>query len=630
MRTLPLALLVVFIAGCPTQPSTDDAQVARDAFVPDGGAHDAGIDAARADTGVDAGSVDANHGDASDFVDMGMDTGTALDSATDAATPSSDAGNDTTVDAPAPADGIAAARAAADGTGLTLPITNVTITYLKPPIGDLANDPAGFTVQSVQHGPALFIAVDPTTLIPAAAVGDVVSFSITTMATVGMQRRATAISGYTRSSTGVDAAGLAQEVSAATDLVSAEESYDSELVNLSGTLGAFAGSGTGFSRATLTTAGITGDTNFQFRAPTALIDALDIVATCGVTMHAVPVGRFNAAIEIPAFTPSDVTLTCPAPTVLSAVAASATSVVLTFSRNVDPGSIMAGGLQFTFDHGLTASAATVSGRTVTVTTSTQTMGTTYLATVAASLTDLQSTALGGTRTAMFLGFGAAAAVVRINEVNANIANACDLLELRVVSGGSMGGFRIQERGGASGELTFTFPSTFVVQTNDFIVIHESSGAALCNANGATAETSGPAAQPAATFAGNFDSAYDFWVADAGFVSTDNVFTLYDASSTIVDALFVSNDPAATATAGATETQAAAVGAASQWSPIMASYIDAVFRMNAADDLDATGTSAIGTSIQRTGDGDTNAKTDWTSGAGLAASWGTLNPGQVAF
>jgi len=63
---------------------------------------------------------------------------------------------------------------------------------------------------------------------------------------------------------------------------------------------------------------------------------------------------------------------------------------------------------------------------------------------------------------------------------------------------------------------------------------------------------------------------------------------------------------------------------------MTSYIDAVFRANAVDDLDATGTTAAGTSIQRVDDTDHNNKADWTTGAGAPSTWGALNPNQHPF
>ena len=527
-------------------------------------------------------------------------------------------------------DGIAAARAVADGTGLDLPIRNVTVTYLKPQLGSMTNDPAGFTIQASRTGPALFVAVDPATLTPPPGVGDVVRFQITAMGTVGMQRRAQAITGYARVSTGADVGALAQDLSTATDLVTMIDAYDSELVTVTGTIAeGFAAAGQGFQSATLTTAGVSGDMNLKLRAPATLIDSLDMVMGCQIVAARVPMGRFNAQAQLGVFRPGDFTMSgCPAPVVASAVALSATSMRITFSRNILPSSVAANGSQFTFDNGLTATAATVSGRTVTVTTSAQAVGATYAVTVASSVTDLLGKPVGAPSSATFTAF-APPAVVRINEVNANIASGCDLIELRVVAGGSMTGFKLQERTGGSGELALTFPA-LIVQTNDFVVVHLNSGSTTCNPNGATQETTSTTGQPAAMFAGNFDTAYDIWNVDAGLTATDNVFTLFDATSAIIDAVFISDDPAATATAAATETAAAAVGAANQWSPALATYIDAVFRMHAADDLNATGTSASGTSIQRLDNTDDNDKADWTTGAGAASTWGALNAGQTAF
>ncbi|HMG19780.1 MAG TPA: hypothetical protein VK607_00635, partial [Kofleriaceae bacterium] len=98
-------------------------------------------------------------------------------------------------DAPGTTDGIAAARAHADGAGLALAIHGATITYQKPQIGNPSNDPAGFTIQAARLGPALFVAVDPATLSPAPAVGDVVDFTISSKTTVSGEPRAAAITG---------------------------------------------------------------------------------------------------------------------------------------------------------------------------------------------------------------------------------------------------------------------------------------------------------------------------------------------------------------------------------------------------------------------------------------------------
>lgn len=221
-----------------------------------------------------------------------------------------------------------------------------------------------------------------------------------------------------------------------------------------------------------------------------------------------------------------------------------------------------------------------------------------------------------------------AAVVRINEVNANIGSQCDLIELRVIFGGNMAGVKLTERTGTvASELSFTFPS-FTVQKNAFIIVHMNSGIMTCNpAPGATQELVTPLDQPSSTYVRNFDTAFDFYSTDNGLISTDNVLTVFAAEGSIIDALFVSNDPAGTLNAAATEAAAAVVGAANQWSPALSAYPGALFRMNAVSDLDATGTTVSGNSIQRLDNTDDNNIADWTTGAGATSTWGLLNVGQ---
>jgi hypothetical protein len=506
---------------------------------------------------------------------------------------------------------------------------------LKPQLGSMTNDPAGFTIQAQQTGPGLFVTVDPATLSPMPAVGDVVDFTITQMGTVHMERRAQAIDSFTRVSQGADVSALATDVSSVADFVTNIGAYDGRLVNVTGTFAdAPASSGTGFEKLTLNTAAVTGDTNFQFRGPATLVEASDFEAACQIQAHAVPVGRYDDEAQIGVYNASDFTITsCPAPAVVSASAVSSTSLVVTFSRHVDPATVTADATQFTAA-GLTLSNPLVNARTVTLTTSAQSTGADYDVVVANTVKDTRGVALATSLDAHFAGFIALAGV-RINEVNAHIGNStnpCDMIELRVISDGTMAGYKLTERNGGSGELTFTFPAGFIVHKNDFIVVHDASGSSVCNPGGATSETASITGQPAAMYANNFDTAFDFWAPDNGLTDTDNVFTLYDSSGAIIDALLASNDPAGTSTASASESAAAKVLAANQWSPPMSAtdtYIDANFRANAADDLDATSNTSGGTTMQRVNDADTNAKADWTTGAGAAASWGALNPGQSA-
>ncbi|KAB2895618.1 MAG: lamin tail domain-containing protein [Kofleriaceae bacterium] len=141
------------------------------------------------------------------------------------------------------------------------------------------------------------------------------------------------------------------------------------------------------------------------RLPATLRDSADLAVDCDITLDNTPVHRFNTNTQLSPFVAADLTVSnCPAPTVVAALATSATTVNITFSRNIDVDSVMTDGSQFTFDNNLTASAASVDGKVVTVTTSTQTANTVYVATVASSVTDTYSTALGTPSTAMFTGF----------------------------------------------------------------------------------------------------------------------------------------------------------------------------------------------------------------------------------
>jgi len=128
----------------------------------------------------------------------------------------------------------------------------------------------------------------------------------------------------------------------------------------------------------------------------------------------------------------------------------------------------------------------------------------------------------------------------------------------------------------------------------------------------------------ATYAGNVDAAYDYWIADSGITSSDNVITLIDGTRAIADVVFL--DDTTVSEAAGTATAASAAGAANAWLPAQATYNTAEFSGAAVKNLGGTGTAQTGTSIQRVTDIDTNAAADWTA-AGVASSWGLKNAGQ---
>jgi hypothetical protein len=546
------------------------------------------------------------------------------------------------LDAPPPmiVDGtIADVRASADG-AIGFKLSGVTVTYIKPQVGDPTSDPAGFTIQTDLAGPAIFVAVDPTTLSTVPVAGDVVDLTVTQKTTVGGQPRVTAVTVITRTSQGADLSAITQNVSASTDLVTALGTYDSELVTVTGTLtGALGSSGSGFSKFEINTAGITGVTALQLRAPTTLMNAIDMTTGCAIVATQVPFSEFVSGMtmnaEIGTYRTTDFTLTgCAAPQVSKAVATAIRTIRVTFTRNIDPNSVQADGTQFTIASLTVAPNPVVVGRTVTLTvTADQVPLTAYTVVVDNSVhpvTDLQGSTVATTLQAGFLGYTTPATAV-INEVNPAIAANCDMIELRVKTDGSLGNFRLTERDGSG--VNFVFPASFQVHKNDFVIVHFAGTLPACNSGTAVNELTDPAGQPHATFAKNFDTAFDLYSTNGtGLTATTNVWTLYDANDTIVDAVFGA-DATTTTTATVTLTQAAVVGTAVQWEPHATSYTDATFRAAAVTDISLGGNTGTQTtnSIQRIVDADTNSSADWTNAVGGAApTWGALNVGQVAF
>lgn len=521
------------------------------------------------------------------------------------------------------ADGIAAARAA---TGVvSIPIANVLVTYVRPAVG---SDPPGFFLQAAPTGPALFVAVDPATLSPSPAVGDRLSLVVGEMALIGGLPQAIAVSGIVVSASGQAVTGLTQNVSAATDLVSAIGSYDSELISLAGTLtGAFSAAGQGHVSAPLATAGVSGGA-LALRLPTTLQSLFGGGAGCAIQLSNTPLLRFDPTVQPHAWNASELAGTlCPDVTVNQATASSPTTVIVSFERDLDPASVLPDASQFTFSGGLAAVAAVANGNAVTVTTSSQSPGASYSVSVASSVTDVWGAAVSAAANqAAFAGW-ITPAVVRINELNATLANGCDLVELRVIAGGSLDGFQLLERDA----VLVTF-SNLVVATNDFVIVHLNGASSTCNPLTSGNESASPTQQPTSAFAANFDGAYDWHSPDTGLTATTNVLTLRDGLGAIVDAVLVADGLTGTV-AAASEAQAAVVAAAGEWEQLgggvpPGGFVADVFRANAVLDSDATGTTRAGTSIQRADNGDTNTAADW-SGAG-AGTWAILNPGQSLF
>lgn len=521
------------------------------------------------------------------------------------------------------------ARVAPDGT-VNILIEGVYVTYVTQKRGD---DVAGFFIQYEQLGPALFIAVDAATLTPTPAAGDLVSLTVTEMATDQGRRQASAISGLSVASSNNALDGLKQNVTNASDLISALDSYDAELITLDGTITAdFAPAGTGFVSAAIDTGALTGETNIKLRLPQGLQQTLGISNGCTFSLSGTPLWRYNSQAQPSAWAEADITVnSCPAPKVVSAIATSATTVRVVFDSPIEPTSVNANGDQFTFDNSLTASAATVTGSEVLVTTSSQTEGTTYTVTVATSVTDTRAAALDATaNTATFTGYQLGAKL-RINELNADILNGCDLLEIRVIEAGSLNGYKLVYRS----EVVLYFPPNMTVAKNDYIVVHfDADDETFCYANGVPDEigSNDKNMQPSvANTIPNFDGAWDLYSTKEGIAYTSSVISITDPSDAIVDAVFYS-ESTNTGAAASTLDAADVVAAANEWTPVGAaartSYDATTFVEDAAKyTRNPSGSRDYDKkSLQRGGDTDTNTKDDWTD-ASATPTWGANNPGQ---
>jgi hypothetical protein len=506
-----------------------------------------------------------------------------------------------------------AADGGIDGGGpISLPIQNALVTYTKALIG---GDVGGFFVQADPLGPAVFIAVDTTTLTPSPVVGDKVSFTVVTVTKDGGVREATAITGFTRVSQANSLASFVQDVSGATDLVTALDSYESELVKVSGTLmGAFSGSGTGFVAAEFSTTGIPSSTSLKLRVPTTVQTALDLEEGCVLGVASTPMWRFYSQAQPSAWVTADLTVTsCPAPQVVSAVATTSTSVTVTFDRQIAPASLVATGSQFVFNNGLTATAAAVTGKQATVTTSTQAGGS-YTVTVAATLTDLLGSGVSATAdTATFSGF-APVATVQINEVNPNLSGSTDLVELYVLTAGTLGGLTLQQS--LSTPLVLATLPSVSVAAGDIVVVHMNPAAGLVNETVSKGDCTDATCYP---------GAWDIAGGTTGITFSNQVLVVLDPTAAIQDAVAFIKTTGTPPAAFVTNLQM--IQSLGDWLPadcggVLCTCTSTPTAQAVSVDWTSVATGPTGISVARTANGNTKQATDW---AASAESFGAPNP-----
>lgn len=514
------------------------------------------------------------------------------------------------------------------GIAVSLPIDGATVTYVRPAVG---TDPAGFFLQAEQTGPAIFVAIDPATLSPSPVPGDVVGMTVTAVTNIGGLHEIIAVGDFTRTAQGASLAALLRHVGTATDLVTKLDSYESEYIELDGFIASnFGGSAAGSVSAEITTAAVSSPaTSLKIRLPIPVQQNFDLEETCSFTMTGV-MWRFGKNAEPSAFANGDITATCGAPKVASAVAASATSALVVFDRNL--GAITADGSQFTIVDaadagvGVTVTAASLGAdfRTVTLTTSTQTAGQPLKVTAAATVQDVLGTAVDPAHdSADFSGF-VTPATVRLSEMNANISagGQHDLIELQVLTDGNLVGITLQENLVGSKVLLATLPNLQVV-AGDLVVVHLQADFPDGGVNLITNETTtkGDCTLPAC-YANAWDVS-DVGHGQKGMVYGSRVITAQTPSGSIMDGISWYSSGGTPLANFSQETNA--LIDAGLWETCDGGYCDSLDAALAISfNMNTSSTSPTGRDVQRVTDIATNthSRADWELND--AGSFGVIN------
>jgi hypothetical protein len=235
-------------------------------------------------------------------------------------------------------------------------------------------------------------------------------------------------------------------------------------------------------------------------------------------------------------------------------------------------------------------AASLSGNTVTLTTSVLIPPINYTLTI-------NNVTAAGSGASLSPNTANVTATLKISELNSKITS-CDLIELKVMTPGSLNGIKVIEGGKLTDTVLITFGAV-IVNAGDIIVLHLNSGNTTCNPNGATNETTSITQFPVASYSTNYDTAWDFWSTDTDLTNTDNVIIVTDSAGTgYMDAIAISNnDGTVTATA---ITDFCAIYDGTIWTSIAScpSASAAALQGNAVIDTDLLGTSTAGNSFQR--------------------------------
>ncbi|ACY18420.1 hypothetical protein Hoch_5945 [Haliangium ochraceum DSM 14365] len=520
--------------------------------------------------------------------------------------------------------GIVAARTLPMGEAL-VSIDSAVVTFVKPALGD---EPEGFFIQEDPEGLGLFV-VSPTDL-PGLRItpGDRIRFDIKELGDVEGVRAAVDIGPLLLLERDVDIAPFELILFDLDDAADNSFYLQSRLISISlNVWGPMSQAGE------LSYVGVGNDRYLRMLGETAL--ALRPTG-CFADLYLSVLWFTEGGEPVPTMWSMESAidqLVCGRTGVQQASVVDDNTIELRFDRSLTPSTVAADGSQFSFaNDALQVSAAQLSGRVVTLTTSTMEPNQSYELTVDTAITDFFGRNLDNGRNRVTVNTGNTPALLHINEVKANIAPGCDLVELRVVQGGQMEGIVLRDR--TTPVLTFT---DWVVETNDIIVVHFDRLTSYCKRDGDGNETDSVTQYPRSDT--NFDTAYDWYTDDLNISQSDTTLLVVDADGDIIDAALMSGT---TATNPFEESEIAAAQAAEagEWQDPDGEvpgggFRGAAFHANAASGLELDPINVIGgfgplenaRSVQRVGNADTNNKTDFSA---AVQTFGLLNAGQAPF
>jgi hypothetical protein len=211
------------------------------------------------------------------------------------------------------------------------------------------------------------------------------------------------------------------------------------------------------------------------------------------------------------------------------------------------------------------------------------------------------------------------ATVQINEVNANVSDTSpsnDLIELRVLTSGTLNGIKIRTQPTAS-VLLATLPDV-AVSTGDYVVVHLAGGSPI------TTETS---TKTECVAADCYPGAWDVNAGLSTLTTPNSVITVSSAANVVLDGVPFVSPAAGSTTPAQFQNDLAYLQGLGLWLPADcggSTCTDATTptAQQVSVTWDGMATVASGDSVARTADGDTNQSADWSVGA---SSFGLTNP-----